>query len=117
MAHKVIKYRLTKDGQIPNYLVFGVSQTTSGMYAVIDNNTAFQNTPRNCVYLGISQDGANISESDGEITTQDDLTTYLTNASNGNNWKQYSSSGEESDFVPADAAATIWNTLTTLNGG
>ena len=104
MAYKVIKYRLKADGTIPTYLKFGVPQGTGGMYPVFDSGTA---SPRDYVMLGIADDGADISTSEGEIASKDDLTSYLTTASNGN----------EEDFVPADASTAIWNDLTTLNGG
>ena len=40
MAHKVVKYRLEADGTIPTWLKFGVPQSTGGMYAVADPDTA-----------------------------------------------------------------------------
>ena len=114
MAYKVIKYRLKADGTIPTYLKFGVPQGTGGMYPVFDSGTA---SPRDYVMLGIADDGADISTSEGEIASKDDLTSYLTTASNGKGWTQLASNGNEEDFVPADASTAIWNDLTTLNGG
>ena len=114
MAYKVIKYRLESDGTIPTYLKFGVPQLTGGMYPVFDSGTA---SPRDYVMIGIADNGADISTSDGEITSKDDLTTYLTSASNGKGWQQTASDGSRVDFVPSDAATKIWNDLTTLNGG
>jgi len=115
MAYKVVKYRLTAEGTIPTFLKFGVPQGTGGMYPVKDSSTA---SPRDLVMLGIADDGADISGSEGEITSKDALTTYLTSVSDGQGWKQTASDGEtEEDFVPATAATIIWNDLTTLNGG
>ena len=111
MAHKVVKYRLEADGTIPTWLKFGVPQLTGGLYPVFDSGTA---SPRDYVMIGIAQDGADISSAVGEITSKNDLTTYLTSASNGNGWKQIASDGSEEDFVPATAATAIWNDLTTL---
>lgn len=113
MAHKVVKYRLTAEGTIPTFLKFGVSQGTGGMYPVKDSTAS----PRDYVMIGIADDGADISSSEGEITSKDALTTYLTSVSDGNGWKQTASDGSEEDFVPATHATIIWNDLTTLNGG
>tara|TARA_R110002020_G_scaffold198368_1_gene399579 strand:+ start:1705 stop:2046 length:342 start_codon:yes stop_codon:yes gene_type:complete len=113
MAHKVVKYRLEADGTIPTWLKFGVSQQTGGMYPVFDSNTA---SPRDYVMIGIADDGADISNAVEEITSKDDLTTYLTTLSDGNGWKQINNDDEEEDFVPATAATALWNDLDTLNG-
>ena len=116
MAYKVVKYRLEADGTIPTWLKFGVSQQTGGMYPVFDNNTA---SPRDYVMIGISDDGADISNAVEEITSKNDLTTYLTSVSvvdGTQTWKQINNDDEEEDFAPATAATAIWNDLDTLNG-
>ena len=113
MAYKVVKYRLESNGTIPTFLKFGVSQMTGGMFPVKDSTAS----PRDHVMIGIAFDGADISGSEGEITSKDALTTYLTSVSDGNGWKQVASDGSEEDFVPATHATKIWNDLTTLNGG
>ena len=113
MAHKVVKYRLTAERTIPTFLKFGVPQGTGGMYPVKDSTAS----PRDHVMIGIADDGADISSSEGEITSKDALTTYLTSVSSGKGWKQIASDGSEEDFVPATASTIIWNDLTTLNGG
>jgi len=113
MAYKVVKYRLTAEGTIPTFLKFGVPQSTGGMYAVKDSTAS----PRDHVMVGIADDGADISSSEGEIASKEDLITYLTNASSGKGWKQIASDGSEEDFVPATAATKVWNDLTILNGG
>jgi hypothetical protein len=112
MAYKVIKYRLTAEGTIPTFLKFGVPQGTGGMYPVKDSTAS----PRDHVMIGIADDGADISSSEGEITSKNDLTTYLTSASSGNNWKQLASDGETLEaFVPVTHATKIWDDLTALN--
>ncbi len=113
MAHKVVKYRLTAEGTIPTFLKFGVSQGTGGMFPVKDSTAS----PRDHVMIGIANDGADISSSEGEIASKNDLTTYLTSVSDGQGWKQVASDGSEEDFVPATHATRIWDDLTTLNGG
>ena len=73
MAHKVVKYRLEADGTIPTFLKFGVAQGTGGMYPVKDSPAR----PRDYVMLGIAETGADISTAVGELSSKDDLTTYL----------------------------------------
>ena len=113
MAYKVVKYRLTAEGTIPTFLKFGVPQGTGGMYPVKDSTAS----PRDYVMIGIADDGADISGSEGEIASKDALTAYLTSVSDGKGWKQIASDGSEEDFVPATHATKVWNDLTTLNGG
>tara|TARA_R100001015_G_C4592966_1_gene148348 strand:- start:681 stop:1022 length:342 start_codon:yes stop_codon:yes gene_type:complete len=112
MAYKVVKYRLTAEGTIPTFLKFGVPQATGGMYPVYDSSVA---SPRDHVMIGIADDGADISDSGGEIASKDALTAYLTYV--GSDWKVRASDGiSYEDFVPETAATKIWNDLTTLNG-
>tara|TARA_R110000751_G_scaffold224184_1_gene326294 strand:- start:252 stop:605 length:354 start_codon:yes stop_codon:yes gene_type:complete len=116
MPHKVVKYRLTPEGTIPTWLTFGVPQGTGGMYAVADPNTA---SPQDWIMLGISDDGADISDAIAEITSKDDLTAYLTSLSVVDGVQTWTT-GEDDDgnniaFVPADAATIIWDDLDTLN--
>ena len=114
MAYKVVKYRLTSEGTIPTFLKFGVPQGTGGMYPVKDSTAS----PRDYVMLGIADDGADISGSEGEIASKDALTAYLTSVSDGKGWTQIASDGETKEaFVPATHATRIWDDLTTLNGG
>ena len=114
MAYKVVKYRLTAEGTIPTFLKFGVPQGTGGMFPVKDSTAS----PRDYVMIGIADDGADISGSEGEIASKDALTAYLTSVSDGQGWTQIASDGvTEEAFVPATAATIIWNDLTTLNGG
>ena len=113
MAYKVVKYRLESNGTIPTFLKLGVPQSTGGMYPVKDSTAS----PRDHVMIGIADDGADISSSEGEIASKNDLTTYLTSASSGNNWTQVASDGSEEAFVPVTHATRIWDDLTTLNGG
>ena len=117
MAHKVVKYRLETDGTIPTWLKFGVTQNTGGMYPVADNS---KSSPQDWIMIGISDNDVAIRTDSkvGEITSKDDLTTYLTSVSvvdGVQTWKQFDSDDKEVDFVPATAATAIWNDLTTLN--
>jgi hypothetical protein len=104
MAHKVVKYRLEADGTIPAWLKFGVPQSTGGMYAVADPNTA---SPQDWIMIGISADGADTSDAIEEIATQADLQSYLSTDPN-----------DPDATVAFDAAAhaqRVWDDLTALN--
>ena len=114
MAHKVVKYRLESDGTIPTWLKFGVTQLTSGMYAVADSGTA---SPQDWIMIGISDDGADISNAVEEVSSQSDLQTYLAAQASSNNWTDPDPSDPEKT-VAFDAAAhakRVWDDLTTLN--
>jgi hypothetical protein len=114
MAHKVVKYRLTPEGTIPTWLKFGVPQTTGGLHAVHDPDTA---SPQDHIMIGISDDGADISEAIEEITSQADLESYLSTQATANNWVDPSTPDSE-ESIPFDAAAhaqRVWDDLTALN--
>ena len=113
MAYKVVKYRLTAEGTIPTFLKFGVPQGTGGMYPVKDSTAS----PRDNIFLGIADDDADISGSEGEISSKDALITYLTDMNNAMKWEQINAKGESEAFVPETHATKIWDDLTTLNGG
>jgi hypothetical protein len=72
MAYNCIKYRLTEQGTVPNFLYLG-EDGVGGVYAVADPTTP---SPRDMVMIGISNDNAT---GDFEtIATKNDLLTYLT---------------------------------------
>lgn len=114
MAHKVVKYRLTPEGTIPTWLKFGVLQTTGGMYGVQDPDTA---SPQDWIMIGISDDGADISEAIEEITSQADLETYLSTQATANDWKDIDPNDPnvEITFDAAAHAQRVWDDLTALN--
>jgi len=114
MAHKVVKYRLETNGTIPTWLTFGVSQQTSGMYAVYDSNTA---SPQDWIMIGISADGADTSDAIEEITSKADLQTYLSTQATANSWTDIDPS-DPNATVAFDAAAhaqRVWDDLDALN--
>jgi hypothetical protein len=114
MAHKVVKYRLEADGTIPTWLTFGVPQSTGGMYAVADPSTP---SPQDWVMIGISDDGADISGSIGEITSKADLQTYLAAEATANGWEDPDPNDPDAT-VAFDAAAhaqRVWDDLDSLN--
>ena len=114
MAHKVVKYRLESNGTIPTWLKFGVTQSTGGMYPVADSGTA---SPQDWIMIGISADGSDISGAIEEITSKDNLQTYLTAQASANSWTDPDPSDPEKT-VAFDAAAhaqRVWDDLDALN--
>lgn len=119
MAHHAIKYRLTADGTIPNFVSTG-PDAPNGLYPVDDPNTAW---PRNLVLIGISN-GDDVGDAE-IVATQQDLVNYLTAVGQG--WGEYSGNDPSSDeppsyssenFTPFDAvksAADFWSALDRMN--
>ena len=109
MAHKVVKYRLEADGTIPTWLTFGVPQSTGGMYAVADPNTA---SPQDWMMIGISAGDAITV-----FASQADLQTYLAAEATANSWTDPDPSDPDAT-VAFDAAAhaqRVWDDLDALN--
>ena len=98
MAHKVVKYRLESNGTIPTWLKFGVSQLTGGMYAVADSGAA---SPQDWIMIGISDDGADISGAVEEVTSKDNLQTYLAAQASANNWTDPAPTEEDPEATTA----------------
>mgnify|MGYP003653813502 CR=1 FL=1 len=114
MAHKVVKYRLEADGTIPTWLTFGVPQSTGGMYAVADPNTA---SPQDWIMIGISADGADVSGAISEIASKADLQTYLSAEATANSWTDPDPNDPDAT-VAFDATAhaqRVWDDLDALN--
>jgi len=111
MARNVMKYRLTAEGTIPDFLYLG-EDGVGGVFGVIDPNATW---PRDLVQIGITNDGAT---GDFEIIdTKEDLQAYLTEV--GSNWTQHNpeSFGNISDSIPFDpvaATAWVWDRFTAL---
>ena len=116
MPHKVVKYTLTESGTIPTFLKFGVSECTGGMYAV---PSLTRNSPQDWTLIGISDDGADISDALEEITSKADLQTYLSDQATANGWTDPDPNDPDATvaFDAAAHATRVWNDLTALNGG
>lgn len=111
MAYQCIKYRLTPDGTIPDFLYLG-EDGVGGVYVVPDPSTP---SPRDMVMVGISKDGAT---GDFEVVDSKEwLKTYL--AAVGTDWTQPDpdNPGVYVPFDPAAAADWVWGRLTALNAG
>ncbi len=114
MPHKVVKYRLTPEGTIPTWLTFGVPQSTGGMYAVADPNTA---SPQDWMMVGISADGADTSDAITVFASKADLQTYLEAEATANGWADPDPIDPDAT-VAFDAAAhaqRVWDDLDALN--
>lgn len=111
MAHQMIKYRLTTEGTIPDF-VCSSNESMGGSYVVNDNLVA---SPQDWLLVNISEDGAT---GDFEaIDSQADLETYL--ASISADWTSPSPDSTDSEatvpFDPAAQAAWAWGKLDALN--
>lgn len=113
MARQMMKYRLTAEGTIPDFLYLG-EDGVGGVYGVSDPNTAW---PRDLVQVGITNDGAT---GDFEvIQTKAELLAYLTSI--GSSWTQQDPSqpNNPNARIPFDLSAATdwaWGRLDTLNG-
>ena len=113
MARNVMKYRLTAEGTIPDFLYLG-EDGVGGVYGVIDSSTPW---PRDLVQVGITNDGAT---GDFEvIATKDELQSYLTAISayrTQTDPAQPCNSEANVPFDPAAAATWVWDRFTALGG-
>lgn len=108
MARQMMKYRLTAEGTIPDFLYLG-EDGVGGVYGVTDD----QPWPRNLIQVGITNDGAT---GDFEIIpTKADLLAYLTAV--GADWTQRDPNNIEGTiaFSPSDATDWAWGRLNALN--
>ena len=110
MARNVIKYRLTAEGTVPDFLYLG-EDGVGGVYGVADSSTT---GPRDLVMIGITNDDAT---GDFEVVaTQADLEAYLTTV--GADWSQSDPADLTASipFDPAAAASWVWGRFTALGG-
>jgi hypothetical protein len=113
MARNVMKYRLTAEGTIPDFLYLG-EDGVGGVYGVADPSTPW---PRDLVQVGITNDGAT---GDFEvILTKADLLAYLTSVSA--DWTQPDPANPDDPnanipFDPVAAAQWVWDRKVALDG-
>lgn len=110
MAHQCIKYRLTAEGTIPDFLYLG-EDGVGGVFVVADPATP---SPRDSVMIGITNDGAT---GDFEvIPTKAELQSYLTAV--GVNWRTPDPADPTNTvpFDPVGATDWVWGRLDALNG-
>lgn len=112
MARNVMKYRLTAEGTIPEFLYLG-EDGVGGVFGVVDPETS---SPRNLVQIGITNNNAT---GDFEIVqTKEELLAYLTLV--GANWTQPNpnDAGNISASLPFDPLAAtnwVWDRFVALN--
>ena len=110
MARQMMKYRLTAEGTIPDFLYLG-QDGVGGMYGASDPNTAW---PRNIILVGITNDGAT---GDFEvIPTKADLLAYLTTITQFE-LPQPDIADPSIPFDPVAATDWAWGRLDALNAG
>jgi hypothetical protein len=111
MARQMMKYRLTAEGTIPDFLYLG-QDGVGGVYGVADD----QPWPRNLVQVGITNDGAT---GDFEvIPTKADLLAYLTIVGAGWTQPDPTQPGDLTASIPFDPSAATdwaWGRLDALN--
>ena len=96
MAHQVIKYRLTENGEVPDFLCTE-ENSEGGAYGVYDD--VFP-SPRNYVMVGISCDGAT---GDFEtFSTKNELQSYLSTV--GADWHTYTE-----EYSPVETQPETWD--------
>ena len=111
MAHQMMKYRLTAEGTIPDFLYLG-EDGVGGVFGVADN----QPWPRDYLQVGITNNNAT---GDFEvIPTKTDLLAYLTTV--GADWTQPDPTQPTNSqaTVPFDLSAATdwaWGRLDALN--
>jgi len=109
MAHQVIKYRLTAEGTIPEF-VCSSNESIGGSFGV---NDGLEDSPRDWLMVEISEDGAT---GDFEvINSQEDLKSYLDSISSGWIMPDPDNEGLNVAFNSTSQAASVWEKLDNLN--
>ena len=112
MAHQMMKYRLTAEGTIPDFLYLG-EDGVGGVYGVADPSTPW---PRDLVQVGITNKDAT---GDFEvIPTKADLLAYLTAIGSGWTQRDPANSSDPTATIPFDPSAATdwaWGRLEALN--
>jgi len=110
MAHQCIKYRLTAEGTIPEFLCLH-ENGVGGVFVVPDPSTP---SPRDNVMIGLTENGYDTGDFE-VIPTKADLEAYLTSV--GANWTKPDPNNPDQSvpFDPAAAATWVWDRLDALN--
>jgi hypothetical protein len=114
MPHQCIKYRLTEQGTIPDFICFH-EESLSGRYPV---DTGTHESPRQILLVGISEQ--DVTGDFEVIPTKADLLAYLNSVCSG--WEVSDPDGKTVGGMPAmkpfDATSAtdfFWGKLDALN--
>ena len=119
MAHQVIKYRLTENGTVPDFLCLK-ENSEGGVYEVWDDVFL---PPRDFSMIGISCDG--VTGDFETFSTKNELQSYLTTV--GADWYNYTDEYNPVEtqpetwdvgkypFDPVVAADQVWAKMEALN--
>ena len=112
MAYQMMKYRLTEQGTIPDFLYLG-EDGVGGVYGVPDPTTPW---PRDLVQVGITNNDA--TGNFEVIPTKADLLAYLTTVGAGWTQPDPANPNDPTATIPFDPSAATdwaWNRLDALN--
>lgn len=114
MPHQCVKYRLTEQGTVPDFICFH-EESLSGMYAV---DTGTHGSPQQLLLVGISE--KDVTGDFEVVPTKEELLAYLSSVCAG--WEVFDPNGKMVNGMPAmipfDAAVAadfFWAKLDALN--
>lgn len=110
MAHKCIKYRLTAEGTVPDFLCLH-EDGVGGVYVVPDPLTP---SPRDMVMIGFTEDGYETGDFE-VISTKADLQAYFTEVGKGWVKPDQTDPNLTTPFDPVAEADWVWERLDALN--
>ena len=100
MAKKIISYKITHDGTIPNYVEDG---------GYLPNHP---NTLSNAIFLGVSKDGADISEAEAVFNDETSVIAYVNTYMSGITVVNPITK-EEKNFIVENAVSELFNKKNT----
>ena len=112
MAYITVKYKLNSDGTIPTFL-YGGNDGSNGNWP---NKISGETGPQDSWLVGIASDLETLPSGQAEqISSKEDLVTYLNTYTT--DWKQPdpSNPNNEVDFDQDANATAFWNKLDALN--
>ena len=123
MAQPLVKYTLTKKGQVPSWIDTG-SDSFAGQHAISGNKDGCiprYESPQETIYLGLAtgdvdSDGTPDSYV-GSITTKSALTTYLKTVGNTVKYKTVTATVTGIQTATTVGLATVWNNTENYQGG
>ncbi len=114
MAHKLVKYRLTKTGKIPSFVLHANPNSVQGFAYHKDDALP---PPQDGIMLAITVDNPNKGQWE-EITSYNDLYNYLDSIKSNTQVMVHDHTQGTFTFVDYDCAKEaqwVWNRLEALN--